>query len=118
MNTVNAKSCCLRLLLVLLYFNYACFQYILVLPPLGLYCFAGISAAFSGSAGTLVRSRWAKAVKIAVSYIQLMLLRRLLDEVVYIVAPIIANLTINVYPPLGLLVAAFLNILGAFCYFL
>ncbi|QPK94078.1 MFS transporter [Actinomyces sp. zg-332] len=89
------------------------FSAMFLLSPWVLNLFSAIAGASSGSIGALIRSRWAKTVQNPKQLHTAYALESAVDEVVYVIGPIIATvLTTSVYPPAGLVVAVFFNITG------
>ena len=86
--------------------------------PWLLYLFSILAGAFSGSVGGLVRARWSRLVSNPHQLHTAFALESAIDEIVYVVGPIIATvLTTSVYPPAGLVCAVIFNVVGASWFF-
>lgn len=82
-------------------------------PAILLYIFTIIAGAFSGSLGAMVRSRWTGVVENASQLHTAYSLESTLDEVVFMVGPILATLlTTSVNPIAGLALAVLFALFG------
>lgn len=94
------------------------FSAMFLVSPWLLYVFSGVAGAFSGSIGALIRSRWARTVRNPRQLHTAYAFESAIDEIVYVIGPIIATvLTTSVYPPAGLLLAVVFNIGGGYWLF-
>lgn len=83
-----------------------------------LFLFSILAGAFSGSVGSLVRARWAYIIKKPSRLHTAFALEAAIDEIVFVLGPIIATiLTTMVYPVAGLLMAVIMNVVGATLFF-
>lgn len=84
-------------------------------PPIFLYVLTAISGAFSGSLGSMVRSRWSEVVRTPAQLHTAFSMESTADEFVYMTGPIIATLlTTGVSPIAGLLLAIVLATTGGY----
>lgn len=88
----------------------------LVQAPIAfLYVFTAISGAFSGSLGSMVRSRWTHIVKTPAQLHTAFAMESTIDEFVYMTGPIIATvLTTGVHPMAGLVLTIVLAMGGGY----
>lgn len=84
-------------------------------PVVYLYVLTAVSGATSGSLGSMVRSRWTVAVKNPAQLHTAFSMEATLDEVVFMIGPILATiLSANVNPVAGMVLAFVLAISGGF----
>ena len=87
-------------------------------PSWVLFIFAGLSGATWGSPGALVRARWAKVVRTPKQLTTAYAFEAAVDEVVFVIGPIVATLLgTALHPGTGLILSVFFIIVGSIGFF-